>query len=290
MEQRTNARLSHFALQARDLDRMAGFYSDLWGLDLADEDGRSRFLRADSPDHHTVGLYSGESSGLHHVAFEVEDRDQLQRLVDRVAKAGGTITYGPGPAIDEPGIAQVARFRDPDGNLVELCVGVEQNPEAYSARYVKPKGLNHVVLTVSDLKKAEAFYGDALGFRVSDWITEFMTFMRCNANHHSLALRAGTAGLDHAAFDTAGWGDIAKGVYELGEHGVPRLRGPGRHGPGNNLFAYFGDPEGNVVEYTAEVVQVDDSTWQPKHWQRPSDQWIVPLERVPPPVKPAPQK
>ena len=35
--------------------------------------------------------------------------------------------------------------------------------------------------------------------------------------------------------------------------------GVGRHGPGNNVFAYFIGPVGIVVEYTAEVLQVDDS-------------------------------
>ena len=34
--------------------------------------------------------------------------------------------------------------------------------------------------------------------------------------------------------------------------------GPGRHGPGNNAFNYFIDPFGVVIEYTAEVEQIDD--------------------------------
>ena len=35
--------------------------------------------------------------------------------------------------------------------------------------------------------------------------------------------------------------------------------GPGRHGPGDNAFNYFIDPFGVVIEYTAEVEQIDDS-------------------------------
>ena len=34
--------------------------------------------------------------------------------------------------------------------------------------------------------------------------------------------------------------------------------GPGRHGPGDNAFNYFIDPFGIVIEYTAEVEQIDD--------------------------------
>ena len=41
--------------------------------------------------------------------------------------------------------------------------------------------------------------------------------------------------------------------------GFPIAWGVGRHGPGDNVFAYFIDPVGIVIEYTAEVLQVDDS-------------------------------
>ena len=80
-----------------------------------------------------------------------------------------------------------------------------------------------------------------------------MSFLRSDSNHHRLALKAGGSGLDHVAYTVSGWSDIADGLLRLGENGVQRVWGPGRHGPGNNLFAYFADPDGNVVEYTAEV-------------------------------------
>jgi len=43
------------------------------------------------------------------------------------------------------------------------------------------------------------------------------------------------------------------------DHGYPIGWGVGRHGPGNNIFAYFLDSADFVVEYTAEVLQVDNS-------------------------------
>ena len=33
----------------------------------------------------------------------------------------------------------------------------------------------------------EAFYGQTLGFKLSDTLADFMTFWRWNANHHSIA-------------------------------------------------------------------------------------------------------
>jgi len=46
------------------------------------------------------------------------------------------------------------------------------------------------------------------------------------------------------------------------DNGYPIEWGPGRHGPGNNVFAYFCGPDEVPLEYAAEVLQVDDS-YQP---------------------------
>ena len=71
---------------------------------------------------------------------------------------------------------------------------------------------------------------------------------------------------------------VMRGSGRVVDGGCPIGWGVGRHGPGDNVFAYFVDPHGVVVEYTAEVLQVDDSyrfrgpdewTWPPgrtDHW------------------------
>jgi catechol-2,3-dioxygenase len=259
-------RVAHVAVEVSDLSHMQEFYGDLWGLGLTEEDKGSAFFRAQAPDHHVVGLYEGTPGRLHHVAFEAASRDELHRAAEAVTSVGGTLLYGPGPSSDEPGVGDIVRLADPDGNVIELAVELETVNDPYGDRFVKPQDLNHVVINVSDMERAQKFYTEILGFRVSDWIRDFMTFLRCNPNHHSLALKIGEPGLDHAAFTTKGWDELARGVYYLGEHGVARVWGPGRHGPGNNLFSYFRDPEGNIVEYTAEVIQVDDASWQPREW------------------------
>ena len=58
--------------------------------------------------------------------------------------------------------------------------------------------------------------------------------------------------------------------------------GIGRHGPGDNVFGYFVEPNGFVVEYTAEVEQVDEATYQARdaeYWRnfpmRPGNVWLA---------------
>ena len=59
--------------------------------------------------------------------------------------------------------------------------------DEYGTRDVKPQALNHVVLATADRRRMERFYGGTLGFQLSDTLADFMTFWRCNANHHSIA-------------------------------------------------------------------------------------------------------
>jgi catechol-2,3-dioxygenase len=269
------ARLAHVGLSARDLGKQAEFYTDRWGLDAIEEHGSDVFLRAEGPDHHVLTLHGSGDTGLNHVAFEVERPDDIDRIVDILGRRGIDIVTPPTQEL-EPGVKRAIRFKDPEGNIVELVSGVDRVNEPYGTRDVKPQALNHVVLFSRDIPSMEAFYGGLLGFRLSDTLPGLMTFWRCNANHHSMAFMTAhgpEAGLHHAAFDMKDWEDFMRAVFYMGERGVKRMWGPGRHLAGNNLFSYYFDPEGNVVEYTAEVEQITSEDYVAPIRPMVPDQW-----------------
>jgi catechol 2,3-dioxygenase len=71
-----------------------------------------------------------------------------------------------------------------------------------------------------------------------------------------------------------------RGIGRMRDHGYPVEWGPGRHGPGDNAFAYFCGPEEFPLEYTAEMLKVDDSyrVGGPDDWKWPPgrvDQWGI---------------
>jgi catechol-2,3-dioxygenase len=272
----TVARLSHVGLRARDLDRQAEFYTDRWGLEPIEEHGQDIFLRAEGPEHHVLTLHADDGPGLDHFAFEVAHPDDIDRAADIISDLGLEIVVPPTQDL-EPGVARGIRFRDPDGNVVELVSGVDQVRDPYGTREIKPQALNHVVLFTTDRSRLEQFYGGTLGFKLSDTLADFMTFWRCNANHHSIAFAAprgeNQRGLNHAAFDVRDWQDLMRAVFYMGERGVKRMWGPGRHLAGNNLFSYYFDPEGNVVEYTTEVEQITSDDYVPPVRPQIADQW-----------------
>ena len=269
------ARLAHVGLRARDLSKQAEFYTDRWGLDAIDEHGSDMYLRAEGPDHHVLTLHGNAEAGLDHFAFEVEHPDDIDKMVDILGTRGIEIVTPPTQEL-EPGIKRAIRFKDPEGNVVELLAGVDRLKDPYGPRDVKPQALNHVVLFTKDRPKMEEFYGGLLGFKLSDVLADFMTFWRCNANHHSMAFvgaHGDQKGLHHAAFDMKDWEEFMRAVFYMGEKRVKRMWGPGRHLAGNNLFSYYFDPEGNVVEYTAEVEQITSEDYVPPVRPVIPDQW-----------------
>ncbi len=267
------ARLAHVGLRTRELGKQAEFYTDRWGLDAIDEHGSDVFLRAEGPDHHVLTLHGGDASGLDHLAFEVTHPDDIDRAAEVLAERGVDILVPPTQEL-EPGVSKAIRFKDPEGNVVELIAGVDHVRDPYGPRDVKPQQLNHIVLNTDNRAALEQFYGGLLGFKLSDTLANFMTFWRCNANHHSIAFQTnGHHGLNHVAFDVKDWQDLMRAVFFMGERGVRRMWGPGRHLAGNNLFSYYFDPEDNVVEYTTEVEQITADDYVPPVRPMIPDQW-----------------
>ena len=269
-------RLAHVGLQAKSLSDQAEFYNDRWGLERVDEFGREMFFRADGPDHHVLTLTEGDEPGMHHVALQVRELDDIDRAHEDLLARGVEIVTPPTADL-EPGVKRALRLRDPDGFVIELVAGVDSVTDPFKQEEVKPKALNHVVLNVRDQVASEAFYNEALGFKLTDRFIGGLSFWACNANHHTLAFGQARDGAQpsfhHAAFEMRDWEDWIKAVFYAGERGIPRAWGPGRHLFGNNLFSYYKDPEGNTVEYTAEVEQITDPDRQPRVMEPYADMW-----------------
>jgi catechol 2,3-dioxygenase-like lactoylglutathione lyase family enzyme len=141
-------RLSHAAIGVRDLVRQAEFYANILGLEVVEQSSQHLYFRAAGSHHHVLELIT-PYSGLHHASFEVADDDELDRAVHILLKQGIPIILGPEREL-EPGVGRLLRFRDPEGNTIELVSEVGDLRDCYGARVFKPLSLNHVVLFAGD--------------------------------------------------------------------------------------------------------------------------------------------
>jgi len=137
--------------------------------------------------------------------------------------------------------------------------------------------LGHVVLNVTDLEASVRFYTDVLGLQVSDrypdsMVPGGMVFMRCNADHHGVALVGGAkksdrTSLNHFAFEVATLDEVFRTRTWLRKHGV-RIVFEGRRRAGCQIAVEFQDPEDNNLEIYWGIDQVGTNGYV-----RPASEW-----------------
>ena len=258
--------------------RSERFYSEVWGLEVVTRDGGVVYLRADGCDHHVLALHPGSRPELRAVTFRVASVEDFAPIATLVAARGGQVLSAVAPnAGPDGGVAMTVRA--PDGSVLRFVHG-DASHEARPPQGWRPQRLAHVNLNSTDVDASAAFYVDALGFRLTDR-SKAMAFVRCNSDHHAVVIAdAKVNGLNHVAFLMPDIEAVMRGSGRMVDAGFPIAWGVGRHGPGNNVFAYFIDPVGVVIEYTAEVLQVDDDyvVRGPDHWVWPpgrTDHWGI---------------
>jgi catechol 2,3-dioxygenase-like lactoylglutathione lyase family enzyme len=272
------AGLRSVALNIADVDAAEDFFARIWRLSVAERSGDAVYLRAAGTDPHVLSLHKADRTALRNITFRAGSAGDLDRIAAAAQAASGAIV-SPAAPLAEPGGGTGLTIRDPHGRLFRIVHG--DRPVAASGDGGdRPLRLAHVVVNCRDVPGARGFLEAVLGFRLIDR-TRAMAFMNCNRDHHSIALAdADNDALNHIAFLMPDLESVMRGGGRLKDAGHAIEWGPGRHGPGNNAFNYFIGPGGVVVEYTAEVEQVDDSyrVGTPEDWGWPAgrfDHWGI---------------
>lgn len=262
--------VDHVALVVPDLPSAADFYVDRWGMLVVARDEERCELATAGARYADLVLLEGPDLALHHIAFAFASAEEVERVLDSLVGAGHEQVRPLGEP-DEPGQECSAAVLDPDGITVELVVGrplVDREP----ASPLTPVKIGHIVLSSPHRDAMETFYRH-LGFVVTDRTAQGMSFLRCNTDHHSLAVATGEgAWLQHIAYDVGTVDAVMRDMATLSGADVRPIWGPGRHGPGNNVFTYYQDPAGTIVERYGELeiypemdAPVAVREWGPEH-------------------------
>lgn len=263
----------HFGVP--DLEGAARFYEESWGLTAVSVSPDSVYLRGTGRDFYLLALHRQPEPGMLCVDLSIESRAQADALHASLKEAGVETAGAPGP-VGDPGGGYGFSFRDPDeGRVFRVIADAAQHADCEDKADL-PRKVAHVVLNSPD--REAKFFVEKLGFKIIDQ-SRTITFLNCNTDHHSLALYISkTSSFNHLAFEMRDLDSVMSATGNMVEHGHEIGWGVGRHGPCDNVFCYFIGPGGFVVEYTAEVEQVDENykVGAPEDWNfRPGrrDQW-----------------
>ena len=124
--------------------------------------------------------------------------------------------------------------------------------------------IQHLTLATLDVQKIVNFYQGKLGFRLVDRVLHSdgslaTAFLTSNREHHTLAcFKSDLQGVDHHSYEVGEWNLIRDWCDHFSRLGIEIVWGPGRHGPGNNLFAFIKDKDENWIEISAELEKIFD--------------------------------
>lgn len=267
--------IAHVRFRAPDMELGEKFLLDFGFVKSASTEN-AIYFRCAGENHHAYVLERGEPAFLG-FALEVADRSDLVALT-ALDGASGIEPTG------EPGGGERVVLHDPDGLRVEIVHGIAKVPpmemrEPLTLNYAHAKArtnatqrpaigaaqmkrLGHVGLTVTNIQATIDWYSKTLGMILSDAVKAgpqtVIAFVRCGfpgvySDHHTLALFQGPAAeFGHAAFEVQDFDAVGLGHYHMKRGQWQHAWGIGRHTLGSQIFDYWLDPWGRMIEHFAD--------------------------------------
>lgn len=265
-------KISHAVYESPDLEHQLEYYTDILGLTLIAREKDTAYL-ANTIEHHSVILRAGSHPRCTAIGFQLGPDGDLNDF-EKQTVAKGVHTTRKKDA--EPTIGDLVSFEDPKGTIMEVFRSPEPLKQKFTDTGVVPLKLGHIAFHVTDAQRFTRFYCDVLGFRVSDWMGDFFSFLRCGPDHHTINLvETGKNKHFHTAFELRDWGHMQTALDFISKRGYKTLWGPGRHGIGHNLFSYHRSPNGLITELFAEIDRMSDESlgyFDPRPWHRDNPQ------------------
>ncbi len=243
----TPAKLHHLHLTSTDPEQLSRFYARMLEYTPSRAEDGAYIL---SGGQRQLLISAGPNCAASYIAFALRDVESLEKLRGKLAASAGSLEPARSPLFSEGSFA----IRDPQGR--RIVFGTARKAGHADSR---PGRLQHVVFQTTALQPLVEFYVNRVGFAISDKVLHddgslAAFFLRSDHEHHSLAFFLGAKNeLDHHAYETSCWNDIRDWADRFGTEHIPMFWGPGRHGPGNNLFFMVRDTDGNKLELSAEL-------------------------------------
>ncbi|MCM2435909.1 VOC family protein [Agrobacterium rosae] len=251
------AYLHHVAFESSNPKRLASFYAANMDMDLVEISADE--YRCEGPLRRFVAI-KGDDKALAYAGMACRNAESVAQLRIHAENNGLSILENVSPYFEEGAFA----VRDGDGHLI--CFGTaKERTVAYTPRRDGIHGpTQHLTFASQNVQGFKEFYVDKLGFLLSDRVLHddgdlATVFTTSNHEHHTIAcFKSDRTGVDHHSYEAGTFDNIKKFCDRFASNDVLLTWGPGRHGPGNNLFVFYTDPDGNWIEISGELETIYD--------------------------------
>ncbi|WP_425640208.1 VOC family protein [Agrobacterium radiobacter] len=259
--------MGHVVISSPDPVGAAKDLCDVVGLRITEQEGDRVYLSSNDR-HHEVTYVKGDGKaiacGLEAVSPDAVDEVKRRALSDELTVLDDTPL---GKHYDK-----AVRLIAPGGSIFEVHTPIARNQPRrynYSTPGARPRRIEHINSFAPDTQAFGEFCEKVLGMKLSDQTGEdgLRWYRAEDGFHHTIAMGPGESGLHHYAFDLHSLEDLAAIADNLTLKDRALVWGPGRHGAGGNIFTYYADPHGCLVENSIELDRIDnDATYEPRTW------------------------
>lgn len=262
--------IGYVSLRTRDLGASMTNAADMFGLVETESSGNKAFFTAQNK-HHELVYTKADEDALDHVGLVVESLDELEAVRAKVDRGGYKIvSEQPIEDYIESGFA----FVGPEGFTWQVYT--EKLDYSMKKRgTLTADRLGHINVQVLDAPGQVQFMKDVFDMAVSDAIGNEHFFLRCNNDHHGVAVFTNNeTKIHHHAWQAGNIMDLARLGDRLARKGARLLWGPVRHGAGDNIAVYFLEPNGTVIEYYCDMETIRDKQRPVRNFDPDDLYWI----------------
>lgn len=257
--------MGHVVISSPDPLGAARDLQETVGLRITEQTAEAVYLSSNTR-HHEVTYVKGEGRAVV-IGLEAVNLEAIDEAYRR-AKSDGLEILSDTPF--GPHYARALTIVAPGGAVFEVHSPIARNQsERYNGVGARPRRVEHVNAFAPDTLAFGAFCEKTLGMKLSDRTSDdgFRWYRAADGYHHTIAMGPGQSALHHYAFDLHCFDDLMRIADNLAMKNCSLVWGPGRHGAGSNIFTYYRDPHGCIVENSIEMARIDnDATYEPRAW------------------------
>lgn len=257
--------MGHVVISSPDPIGAAKDLQETVGLRITEQDGEAVYLSSNDR-HHEVTYVRGSGKAVA-LGLEAVSRDAVDEVYRR-AKSDGVEILSDRPIGKH--YTHAVTIVAPGGAVFEVHTPIARNQTArYNGSGARPRRIEHINALSPDTAAFGAFCEKTLGMKLSDRTSDdgFRWYRAADGYHHTIAMGPGAGTLHHYAFDCHSFQDLSRIADNLALKDRALVWGPGRHGAGDNIFTYYADPHGCIVENSIEMVRIDcEAMYEPRSW------------------------
>ncbi|MFG1377451.1 VOC family protein [Xanthobacter autotrophicus] len=258
--------MGHVVVSTPDPLAAAQDLAEVVGLRITEQAGDAVYLSSNER-HHEVTYVRGAPS-IVAIGLEAESPEAVDEVHRRALSDGLTVLSDRpiGPHYDK-----AVRIVAPGKAIFEIHTPIARNQRRHYnyGGGPRPRRIEHINAFAPDTLAFGEFCEKTLGLKLSDKTADegLRWYRAADGYHHTIAMGPGESGLHHYAFDLHAMEDLMGIADNLARKDRALVWGPGRHGAGGNIFTYYADPNGCLVENSIELDRIDnDATYEPRAW------------------------